>query len=64
MITDVTGRVRNVQVPVSKPLLPLFETISNSIDAIEDGCEPNGRIDIEVIRDENTRGTHIKFPFG
>ena len=51
MNTDVAGRVRNVQLPASRPLLPLFEAITNSIDAIEDAGEENGQIEIEIIRD-------------
>jgi len=51
MITDIAGRVRNVQIPASKPLLPLFEAINNSIEAIEDAGEQDGNIEIEVIRD-------------
>ena len=54
MITDVAGRVRNVQLHTTKPLLPLFEAIDNSIDAIEDAHERDGRIEVEIIRDENT----------
>jgi hypothetical protein len=50
MNTDVAGRVRNVQLPLSKPLLPLFEAIINSIHAIEDAKENNGRIEVEVLR--------------
>ena len=54
MKIDVSGRVRNVQLPTSKPLLPIFESIINSIQAIEDAGESNGKIDITVIRDPNT----------
>ncbi len=51
MNTDVAGRVRNVQPPTSKPLLPLFEAVINSIQAIEDAHRKDGRIEIEVLRD-------------
>ena len=54
MRMDVRGRVRNVQLPVSKPLLPVFEAIMNSIQAIDDSNEKNGYIDVEVIRDGGT----------
>lgn len=50
MNTDVAGRVKNVQLPTSKPLLPLFEAIVNSIHAIEDAHEKDGRIEIEILR--------------
>lgn len=53
MKMDIIGRVRNVQLPVSKPLLPVFEAIINSVQAIDDVKEKDGRIDIEVIRDNS-----------
>jgi hypothetical protein len=52
--TDVEGRIKNIQVPISKPLTPLFEAITNSLEAIEEAREPEGRIEIEIIRDEKT----------
>ena len=36
MKTDISGRVRNTNLPKSKPLLPLFEAVMNSFQAIED----------------------------
>ncbi|MFA5118809.1 MAG: ATP-binding protein [Candidatus Omnitrophota bacterium] len=54
MKMDVIGRARNVQLPLSKPLLPLFEAIMNSVQAINDAKEENGKIDIEVIRDNSS----------
>ncbi len=54
METSIAGRVKNIQVSLSKPLIPLFEAISNSIDAIQESNESNGRIDVEIIRDENS----------
>ncbi|MFC2025538.1 hypothetical protein ACFLTG_03975 [Chloroflexota bacterium] len=57
METSIAGRVKNIQVSLSKPLTPLFEAISNSIDAIQESNESNGRIDIEIIRDENSLAT-------
>ncbi len=54
MQLNVPGRVRNVSLPASKPLFPLFEAIINSIQAIEDGKSTNGRIDIHVVRDDKT----------
>jgi hypothetical protein len=59
MKTDVAGRVKNVQLPLSKPLLPLFEAINNSIEAIEEAREENGKIRIELIRsDESVFSTY------
>jgi hypothetical protein len=51
--TSILGKVKNTQVSYSKPLTPLFEAISNSIDAIQEDNTDGGRIDIEIIRDEN-----------
>lgn len=53
MKTDVAGRVKNVNLPTSRPLLPLFEAIVNSIQAIEDAGEQNGAITIRLIRDDS-----------
>ncbi len=52
MRTNVIGRVRNMNLPKSQGLLPLFEAVINSIDAIdESGKQPNeGRIDIYINR--------------
>jgi hypothetical protein len=51
MYTDVLGRVRNIDLRPSKPLLPLFEAVANSFDAIESVGETQGRIEIVVNRD-------------
>lgn len=53
-VEDIAGRVRNTSLPLSKGLLPLFEAISNSIDAIEENTEQNGSITIKVKREEGT----------
>jgi len=36
MRTDLIGRIKNTHLPVSKPLLPVLEAVSNSLHAIED----------------------------
>jgi len=51
MLTDVAGRVRNVNLPTSRPLLPLFEAIINSIQAIEDAGGSSGTITVTLFRD-------------
>lgn len=51
MLIDLPNRVDNLKLPKSRPLLPLFEAISNSIDAIYD-TKNKGRIDIHVHRDK------------
>ena len=52
MNIDLVGRIKNVTLPYSKPLLPLFEAVINSFDAIEDGSMGrSGRISITIRRD-------------
>src|SRR5689334_9498110 len=49
---DLLGRINNTQVPRSKPLLPLFEAVVNSFQAIEElGKDAKERrIEISVER--------------
>lgn len=51
MEVDVIGRVRNTPLSVRHGLVPLFEAISNSIDAIDDRGHENGKIEVVVNRD-------------
>jgi len=51
MLTNVKGKVQNTDVPVSKPLLPLFEAITNSLQSIEDAGRSPGRIDVTILRE-------------
>ena len=52
MQANVIGRVRNTPLPQSQALLPLYEAIINSIDAIEDSGHElaDGFIDIFILR--------------
>lgn len=51
MEVDLEGYVERAEFPLSKPLLPLFEAISNALDAIEDaGRVINPTVRIEVVR--------------
>lgn len=51
MISNVLGRVQNTHLPKSQALLPLYEAIINSIDAIEDIKPTNsGTITIKILR--------------
>lgn len=54
MLSNVIGRVKNTSLPKSQGLLPLFEAIVNSIDAIEDaGIDANdGVVNIYIIREQ------------
>jgi hypothetical protein len=53
---NLTGRIKNFNLPKNKPLLPLFEAIVNSIHSIEerkqnDQSFDNGIITIKTVRD-------------
>ena len=51
MRTDVVGRVRNTSLAASRPLLPLYEAVVNSMEAIQDAQAEKGRIEITILRD-------------
>lgn len=53
--SNIANKVRNTKLPTTKPLMPLFEGISNSIHAINEAkksglLKDNGEIKITVIR--------------
>lgn len=54
MKIDFAGRIKNVTLPTSRPLLPLFEAVINSIHAIEDarhaGLTTTGNLKIYIKR--------------
>lgn len=54
MKISVEGKVANTTLAAGRPLLPLYEAIVNSIQAIEDAQERNGVISITIHRDEQT----------
>jgi hypothetical protein len=52
---NLTGKIKNYTLPKNKPLMPLFETVINSIHAIEerrkiDSSFLDAQIDIQAIR--------------
>lgn len=52
MLLDVEGRVRNINLPSSSPLLPLLEAVVNSFDALEDlRAQHKPKITIYIKRD-------------
>ena len=69
--SSISGKVRNFALPQNRPLVPLYEAVVNSINAIDElrKIEPamQGKIEIEVIRestlfsesDENTINSFI-----
>lgn len=53
MKIDVIGRIKNVNLPFSKSLFPLFEAVVNSINTIEEVDNRNGEISIMIERDKS-----------
>lgn len=51
VITNVRGKLRNTDLPEDQPLLPLFEAVINSFEAIDDAKIADGRVAITVQRD-------------
>lgn len=52
--TNLTGRVRNTNLPKSHGLMPVFEAVVNSIHAIEEtGSLNDGYINLEINREQN-----------
>jgi len=49
---NVAGRVNNIDLPITKPLLPLFESVVNSIDAVGEKGGRLGSIGVEIIRED------------
>jgi hypothetical protein len=52
MRIDLQGRLRNINLPAEKALMPLFEAIINSIHAIQDLGMNNGNIDVHIDRSD------------
>lgn len=52
MNTNLVGRVRHTKLPKTSGLLPLFETVVNSIHSIEEAglSSVNGKIAIQIVR--------------
>ncbi|MFH1688216.1 MAG: hypothetical protein ABIE70_11940 [bacterium] len=53
METNLSGRLRNTNLPASHGLLPLFEAVVNSIHAIEEAnlSARDGKITVQILRD-------------
>jgi hypothetical protein len=47
---DLEGRLWKTSVPISRPLLPVFEAVSNSIHAIQQTGRDDGVITVEFMR--------------
>jgi hypothetical protein len=48
--TDVANKVRQTHVPKTRPLMPVFEAIVNSIHALEDAGAERGEIVVDIVR--------------
>lgn len=59
---DLPGKVRTTRLYSSHGLQPLFEAVANSIQAIEDAKETNGRIEIRIDRGQQTTFGGSKTP--
>ncbi len=56
MQIDIRGQLNSMSLPASKALWPLFETVVNAIQAIEESPNrQNGKIDILVEREEQAQ---------
>lgn len=54
MQVSFLGRLRNVSLGASRPLVPLFEAVANSIQSVQDlPAKEKGAIQIRVLRDES-----------
>lgn len=58
MDSNLSRRIRNFNISPDNFLMPLFEAVSNSIHAIEDRFKKKwtekGRIEVHIVRDQNT----------
>lgn len=52
MSVDLIGRVNNLGLPRSRPLMPLFEAVINSLHAVE-SLGAKGRVDVHLTRDRS-----------
>lgn len=53
--SNLSGKVRNFLLPKNRPLIPLYEAIVNSINAIDERKQKQGffqgKVEIEIIRE-------------
>lgn len=49
--TNLRGQIRQTNLPKWKPLLPLFEAVMNSVQAVQERSDATSRIIVEVERD-------------
>ncbi|MGL6194361.1 MAG: ATP-binding protein [Thermoguttaceae bacterium] len=54
MKTDILGRLMKIPLSVEKPLMPLFEAITNSIQSITEAKSKDGKITVLIHRSDNS----------
>jgi hypothetical protein len=47
---NIQNQIRQTKLPKNKPLLPLFEAVTNSLQAIEQRNGKDGKITVEIVR--------------
>jgi hypothetical protein len=57
---NLLGRIRNTRLPASHCLKPLYEAVSNSIQAIEDAEEKKGCIEVKIERTTTSQGVFVQ----
>lgn len=62
MKVDIAGKVRNTVLPRSKPLLPVFEAVVNSLQALEELPSISGFPTSTSSRSGNQRFTMSRGP--
>jgi len=64
MKVDLVGKIKNTQLPRSKALLPMFEAVVNSFQALEDTTKPVSSLSIVIVveRDDVLPGFEIDGP--
>ena len=53
ILVNIAGQVGQIKLPTTKALWPLFETIINSIQSLEDSDVDEKKIVIEAMRPED-----------
>lgn len=66
MQVDIAGRVRNLPLPVTQPLSPVFECIVNSIESLQETFPSAPRVDVHLQRDtrQGSLGPKEEAPLG
>lgn len=55
IVVNIAGQVGQIKLPTTKALWPLFETVINSIQSLEDSNVKNKKIEIEALRPMNSQ---------